>query len=305
MSAKVRCDVCFESYGLDMFRFLPACGHGLCIACSQKTHSKPKCAICRHPKGFQEPIQIFLTFAASNPADKAHAVVENLARIGAESMPISVQKAGRKIRHAMRDLDPGDEVARDLLAAAKNLDERIYPLFLELDLANDRIAALIAQIEELRQQLKVAESREDEMKRLRRTLAEANSDYRTALSVADKTKDAALKERAENSKLSRTVQRQLSEMSAKDEQNTVLRAKLTRRDNRISLLEKKLKLLSRTVKHPKPEANDPGRVPADRQLDRGHPHTPEIKRLVGTAGTRCTHLVAGRGLVKARSKTRY
>ncbi|KAJ7700824.1 hypothetical protein B0H17DRAFT_212645 [Mycena rosella] len=256
MSAKVRCDVCFESYTLDMFRFLPSCGHGLCIVCSEKTVSKPKCVICRHPKGSQESIQIFLTFGESSPADKAHAVVDNLARIGTDSMPISVQKAGRKIRHAMRDIEPGDDVARELLDAAKNLDERIYPLFLELDLANDKILALTTEIEVLRQQLRAAEAREDEIKRLRRSVAKANNDYKAALSVAEKTKDVALKERAESARLGHAVQRQLSELSAKDEQITVLRAKLTRRENRVSLLEKKLKVVSRAAKHPKTE-NDP------------------------------------------------
>ncbi|KAJ7118984.1 hypothetical protein C8R44DRAFT_982691 [Mycena epipterygia] len=257
MSVKVRCDVCFESYNLDMFRFLPACGHGLCITCSEKTSSKPNCAICRHPKGYQESVQIFLTFAECSPADKAHSVAENLMRIGTDSMPISVQKAGRKIRHVMRDLGPEDDVARELLDAAKNLDERIYPLFLELDIANDKIAMLNAEIHDLRRQLKEVESREDEMKQLRRSVAKAKVEYQTAVAMAETAKDAALKERADNSRLSRTVQRQLSELSTKEEQNTLLRAKLTRRDNRISLLDKKLKILSRAVKHPKPDTHDP------------------------------------------------
>ncbi|KAJ7491055.1 hypothetical protein FB451DRAFT_630243 [Mycena latifolia] len=257
MSVKVRCDVCFENYNMDMFRFLPACGHGLCIACSDQTYSDPKCVICRKPKGFQESVQIFLTFAESNPVDKAHAVVDNLGRIGPDSMAVSVQKAGRKIRHAIRDIEPGDDVARELLEAAKNLDERIAPVFLELEIANDRIAALTAEIEELRQQLKAAESRENEMKQVRRSLAKAQAEYKAALGMAEKTKNVALKDRADNERLSRTLQRQLSELSGKEEQNDTLREKLKRRDNRISLLEKKLKILSRAVKHPKPDTNEP------------------------------------------------
>ncbi|KAJ7778795.1 hypothetical protein DFH07DRAFT_876416 [Mycena maculata] len=256
-NVKVRCDVCFESYPLDLFRFLPACGHGLCIVCSEKTLQKRNCAICRHPKGFQDPVQIFLTFAESSPVDKAHSVIDNLTRIGPETMPISVQKAGRKIRHVMRDIDPEDDIARELLEAAKNLDERIYPLFLDLDLANDKVAMLTAEIEELRQELKVAESKDDEMKELRRSLAESRTETRSTLAVAAKNKAVALKERDENARLSRAVQRQLSDLTSKEEENAILHAKLTRRDNRISLLEKKLKVLSRTVQHPRPDENDP------------------------------------------------
>ncbi|KAF7353829.1 Proteophosphoglycan ppg4 [Mycena venus] len=266
MNAQIRCDVCFEAYSLDMFRFLPTCGHGLCIVCSEKTLTKRNCVICRHPKGSQESVQIFLTFAeadSNRPVDKARVVVENLAKIGPDSMPLSVQKAGRKIRHVLRDIEPGDDIARELLDAAKNLDERIYPLFLEFDLANDKIASLTAQIEELRQRLKVAESREDEIKRLRRSLADANDKSNQAVALAKEVKAAVLKQQGENARLSRTVQRQLSELSSKEEDNEVLRAKLTRRDNRISLLEKKLKILSRKTRHldPTPDVgaidNDP------------------------------------------------
>ncbi|KAJ7684398.1 hypothetical protein DFH06DRAFT_6138 [Mycena polygramma] len=256
MSTMIRCDVCFDSYTLDMFRFLPTCGHGLCIVCSEKTATKRNCVICRHPKGSQDSVQIFLTFAETTYEDKARSVVENLARIGPDSMPISVQKAGRKIRRVLRDIEPEDEVARELLDAAKNLDERIYPLFLELDLANDKIAMLNAEIQELRQQLTVAASREQEMKQLRRSLAEARTEHKTAVAAVRETKELVLKERGDNARLSRAVQRQLSEITSKDGENDLLRAKLSRRDNRISLLEKKLKILSRT-RPTKPDANDP------------------------------------------------
>ncbi|KAJ7042023.1 hypothetical protein C8F04DRAFT_1252497 [Mycena alexandri] len=198
-----------------------------------------------------------MTFAETTPEDKARAVVENLTRIGPDSMPISVQKAGRKIRHALRDIESDDEIARELLDAAKNLDERIFPLFLELDLANDRIATLNIEIEELRRQLKVAASREEEMKQLRRSLAAAKSEYKTAVSVAERAKDSVLQERADNARLSRTIQRQLSELSTKEGENDALRAKLSRRDNRISLLDKKLKVVSRTLKYPKPDTDNP------------------------------------------------
>ncbi|KAJ7932685.1 hypothetical protein B0H13DRAFT_767418 [Mycena leptocephala] len=216
MNVKVRCDVCFEAYSLDMFRFLPICGHGLCIVCSEQTLTKPNCVICRQPKRSLEPVQIFLTFAETSPSDKAHSVVENLNRIGPDSMPISVQKAGRKIRHVLRDIEPEDEVAvspesntatqllsaepaqQELLDAAKNLDERIYPLFLELDLANDTIATLNVEIQELRRQLKVAAFQEAEMKQLRRSLTEAKTEYKAAVALVAKTKEAVLKERSDN-----------------------------------------------------------------------------------------------------------
>ncbi|KAJ7215299.1 hypothetical protein B0H12DRAFT_1154632 [Mycena haematopus] len=246
-----------------MFRFLPTCGHGLCIGCSEQTFTNRNCAICRQPKGPQECIQIFLTFceAETTPVQKAHTVAENLAKIGSETMPHSVQKAGQKIRRVVRDLESEDQdVARELLDAAKNLDERIYPLFLELELANDQIAALIAQREELRRQLKVAESREDELTHLRRSFANAQDIFQQTKALLKQAKDDVSEEHAHSARLARTVQRHLSELSLKEEENEKLRAKLTRRDNRISLLEKKLKLLSRT---PKPliskpvGANDP------------------------------------------------
>ncbi|KAJ6500740.1 hypothetical protein C8R45DRAFT_819731, partial [Mycena sanguinolenta] len=219
-------------------------GHGLCIGCTEQTSKNRNCVICRQPKGPHECIQIFLTFceAETTSVQKAHTVVYNLGKIGPDSVPRSVQKAGKKIRRVVRDIEPEDQdVARELLDAAKNLDERIYPLFLELDLANDRIAALTAQIEELQQQLKVAESQRDEIMHL---------------PLLKEAKDEVSKERAQSARLARTVQRHLSELGSKEEENETLRGKLARRDNRISLLEKKLKLLSRTPKHPKPDDPD-------------------------------------------------
>ncbi|KAJ7611718.1 hypothetical protein FB45DRAFT_315057 [Roridomyces roridus] len=253
---KVRCDVCFEAYSLEMFRFLPSCGHGLCIVCSEKTQQKRNCAICRHPKGPQEPIQIYLTLA--DPVDKAHSVVDSLARIGPDSLPISVQKAGRKIRKVVRDVEPEDDVMKELLAAAKNLDERVFPLFMDLDLANDKIANLTCEIDTLRAQLKAAEAKDDDIKQLQSSLADSRAETRAHLATAEKNKGVALKERAENAKLGRAVTRHLSELSEKQEENAVLRAKLTRRDTRISLLEKKLKVVSRTKQPLKGDkSNDP------------------------------------------------
>ncbi|KAJ7144969.1 hypothetical protein C8R43DRAFT_1130386 [Mycena crocata] len=255
MNFKVRCDICFDSFPLEMFRFLPTCGHGLCIKCSASAATNAKCAICRKPKGSQIPVQIYLTPADTSPVGKAHSVVDNLTRISVDSVPISVEKAGRKIRRVMKDLDPEDGVVRELLDAARNLDERIYPLFLQLEFANEHIATLTAEIEELQRQLKVAEAKEDDMKQLRRSIAEARTEQRAALSLAEKNKNVALKEREDNSRLNRTIHRHLSDISSKEEEIALLRAKLTRRENRVSLLEKKLKLVSRTVKQPQPNAD--------------------------------------------------
>ncbi|KAJ7221588.1 hypothetical protein GGX14DRAFT_670359 [Mycena pura] len=258
MTVKVQCTVCYDSFALDTFRFLPTCGHGLCIACSAKTHKKPDCVTCRRPKGGQEPIRIYITLAESS-GGAAHSVVDKLKKIGPESVALSVQKAGKKIRHAMKDLEA--DVAHDLLAAAKDLDERIYPLFQELELARDQIATQNAHIQELQQ---VVESGEDEIKQLRRSLKNAKVHESAAVFLAEKAEKAKDAFQAENVKLNRTVQRQLSDLAAKENEDALLRAKLTRRDdkltrreNRISVLEKKLKLLSRSAKHPKPEENDP------------------------------------------------
>ncbi|KAJ7272816.1 hypothetical protein C8J57DRAFT_1715169 [Mycena rebaudengoi] len=257
MTTSIRCDVCFESYSLDLFRFLPACGHGLCIICSEKTASKPNCAICRHPKNLLEPVQIYLTLGESSTEGKANAVVEDLRRIGPDSLAISVEKAGRKIRNVVRDIEMDNGVARELLDAAKDLDERIHPLFLELDLANATISSLNAEVEGLQQKLKAADVLEGELKQARRTLAEARASYKSAVNTAEQAKDCVVKERADNARLKRTVERQLSDLRSKEEENTLLRAKLTKREKRILLLEKKLKLLSRPVKHPKPDVEDP------------------------------------------------
>jgi hypothetical protein len=189
-------------------------------------------------------VQIFLTFAENNPVAQAPEAAENLRRDGSDSMPTGVQKAGRKLRHAMRDLEPFAvsrswrlqlrtalhvREQRRLLNAANNLDELVYPLFLELDQLNEKTA----EIEELRRQLKIVERREEDIGQLRRSLAETKAENEVARNMIQTARDVVVKERAENARLSCTVQRQLSELNTKEEENALLRAKLTKRDNRV------------------------------------------------------------------------
>ncbi|KAJ7063644.1 hypothetical protein C8F01DRAFT_1133791 [Mycena amicta] len=252
--AKVECDVCLERFGLDMFRVLPTCGHGLCIACTAKTHANPNCVICRKPKKGKEPIQIYLTIVDANPLERALSVTENLGKIDGDAAPASLQKAGIKIRQAIRTLQPNDTVARELLEAAKNLDERISPTFTELKAVN---ANLIEEAQNLREQLKMAQSQAGEIRQLRKSLSEAEQRHKKSAASAERRKAAVETEKDENARLNRVIVQQDSVVAEKEAEVDKLRAKIERRDNRVTVLEKKLKIMSRqAAKRSRPDEND-------------------------------------------------
>lgn len=75
-------------------------GHGFCQKCLHETREQPRCAICRHPKGSQEPRQIYVTFVEPTPKKKQRplTVAEGLDAIDCDAPAISLRRAGLKIR---------------------------------------------------------------------------------------------------------------------------------------------------------------------------------------------------------------
>ncbi|KAF7323461.1 Proteophosphoglycan ppg4 [Mycena chlorophos] len=220
---KVHCDICLEKYPLDQFRVLPTCGHGLCVSCTEQTAAQPTCAICRKPKGRKEPIQAFLTLVDPNPLERALNVAEGLGKIGVDAPPESLRKAGGKIRGA-----------KELLDAARDLDERLSPI------------------------LEESEAQMQEIETLKETIVGMEEKHKKIASAAERRKAALATERTENARFSKMLEEQDQVVAAQDAEMEELRAKLERRDNKIALLEKKLKVMSRqAVKRPRPENDDP------------------------------------------------
>ncbi|KAF7323309.1 Proteophosphoglycan ppg4 [Mycena chlorophos] len=254
---KVHCDICLEKYPLDQFRVLPTCGHGLCVSCTEQTAAQPTCAICRKLKGRKEPIQAFLTLVDPNPLERALNVAEGLGKIGVDAPPESLRKAGGKIRGAVRHLrgSAGEEVAKELLDAARDLDERLSPMFAEL---KDTNAELMEEVEDLREQLEESEAQMQEIETLKETIVGMEEKHKKIASAAERRKAALATERTENARFSKMLEEQDQVVAAQDAEMEELRAKLERRDNKIALLEKKLKVMSRqAVKRPRPENDDP------------------------------------------------
>ncbi|KAF7294600.1 hypothetical protein MIND_00996600 [Mycena indigotica] len=188
-------------------------------------------------------MDIYLTLVdPASPLERATSVTENLGKINGDTAPASLQKAGAKIRQAAKGLGASDAVAQELLEAAKNLEERISPLFTELKDAN---TTLLEEVQDLREQLLAVERQRHEIKQLKRSLTEIDQKYKKAAASAERRKAAVASEKDENSRLSCVIAEQDEVVAEKENEAEQLRAKIERRNNRISVLEKKLKVMSR------------------------------------------------------------
>jgi hypothetical protein len=117
-----------------------------------------------------------------------------------------------------------------LLEAAKDMEDRIYPLFAMLEDERREKEVLIKKVVERTQKLK---SLDVEVKKLRTGLKEARQDYEKLAPVADQAKDRWIREKGENTKLSKTVKRQKEAIEAKEEENRNLQALLEERKKEV------------------------------------------------------------------------
>jgi len=135
-------------------------GHGFCKECldenartARSIYNEASCGSCRAPTGDHEPHPIFATFAEYSVEERADYVIKGLDKIDETSPASSVEKAGRKIRevekmlqldattsvrtypmtHSNSRTDVSWKTQKKLLRAAQTLDQRVTPLFAELE----------------------------------------------------------------------------------------------------------------------------------------------------------------------------
>ncbi|KAL0947718.1 hypothetical protein HGRIS_013803 [Hohenbuehelia grisea] len=185
---KLECAICFETLTLDQFRFLK-CGHGFCVGCNTEIVSKKVCPICNAPKKQGDAHAIFASFIVS-PAEKVAQVVEGLGQIDDNTPSGSVKKAGKKIRDALA-AKPSEDTIAQLLSVAEGLEERIYPVYAQVEALTGENKTLKAEAKELRKKCQEAAARKEKLKQLNDTIStleaaanlaqrNAQEDYETA-----------------------------------------------------------------------------------------------------------------------------
>ncbi|CAK5264009.1 unnamed protein product [Mycena citricolor] len=185
--------------------------------------------------------------------NEAQSVTQSLDMIGPQSMAMTIQKGGKKIERVVASI-PEDQIDEGYV----ELDERLAPLASELELMKNRCIEQAEEMVELRRRLQEQETKAAEVPLLRQSVAAARSDWQVAVQERTQATAVLSRERAENARLQQAVQTQVAGVRAKEEEVEKLQGKLTRRDKRLALLEKKLKVLTRTMKHPRTApAEDP------------------------------------------------
>lgn len=249
---RLRCTICEESLLIENFRFF-SCGHGLCENCLRRTRSDPTCAFCRQPKGI--PHQIFLNFSEPTADEKATTLADGLDRMDANSPAVSLERASRKLKDVVRHVDA--DTANNLLEAARNLEERILPLSTMLELQRADNAAYQKQIASLEGKLKQTESLDGKVSRLRVRLGEAEKNYETAASLAEKVAKRAAAKQDEIGRLKESLERYRHALKNKDEEVQRTKAALELKETQVRLLNTKLKALAKSGSRPRIRTEDP------------------------------------------------
>lgn len=105
-----------------------------------------------------------------------------------------------------------------MIEAAKRLEERILPLFAEMEREKAEKASLLEEMFILKEELGRMESMERKMTRLRTKLHESNKDLEAALLVAEEVQHRVAQEQEERLRLGQVVQRLHRAVDKKDEE---------------------------------------------------------------------------------------
>ncbi|KAF9464516.1 hypothetical protein BDZ94DRAFT_1190793 [Collybia nuda] len=253
---KIRCDICHDCFSLDQFRFL-FCGHGFCMSCLTKTRNQRVCAVCRSRKGGDEPRQIYASFVEDDttPEEKARAVTAGLDKIDVTSPATSIERAGRKIKNVSRHVD--EETARELVEAARNLEERVLPLYSELELEQAEKTALREQVEDLKRRLGEMETLDKQVIQLQKKIQDERLKHEKATALGNEERKHAIREMDENARLNKVVQRQQRKLEAKEEEIQQVQNEVSEKEKKIGLLTRKLRALSKQGKKPRLNPQDP------------------------------------------------
>ncbi|KAF8061750.1 hypothetical protein FPV67DRAFT_1510176 [Lyophyllum atratum] len=247
------CGICKDGYQIEDLVFYMVCGHGFCHLCLQHlakhlaaTRKIAKCCVCRRVLEVgEEPQRIYITFMEPEAA-KPISVVDGLRQIDIETPAGSILRAAKKIRQEARTAD--DRTLKSLLNAARELEQRLYPLRAELECEREEMATVLDD----RDYLKIrTEEMRSEVTDLRNQLHDAKANLEAALAVAEEAADIGLRAQRERARSDQTIQRYRRARDNKEKELEMARNSLEQKDKQIHILNTKLKILAKQVKQAK------------------------------------------------------
>ncbi|KAF9262898.1 hypothetical protein L218DRAFT_1077562 [Marasmius fiardii PR-910] len=254
------CDICQEELSVDKFLFEPSCGHGFCTTCTDATKSRDNCPICRkHKLKNAPPHRVFLTPSTSRTEDRATSLKNSLSLLDSNSTPRQFRNVTSKLRTIATNSTSGldnNDVAAQLLASAKNMEDRLQYLPHQLQLERDEKVALQRKVDLWHERIQMVESQEREIKCLKATVRELNQNVATLQTQNNQLSGSADGLRKEQEKLQRVIAKQKNTITEKDEQISGLELQKEDGEKQNHLLKKKFKALSAKSSRRQSDTND-------------------------------------------------
>ncbi|KAG5639187.1 hypothetical protein H0H81_006091 [Sphagnurus paluster] len=239
---RVKCVVCHGSCTIEDFRvFTDTCHNRIC-------------PICKTPTEGTTAKRVYLHF--TEPAKPKISVVEGLDKIDLNTPAVSISRAAKEIRKA--------EIVQDTLAAAKRLEDRLYPLAEKLQEERQKNTDLLKQNAALKERLAKAEASLSATINLQDELKVAKDDYDNMAGVVRKVTRRAEREKERHDRAVLKLQR---ELETKDEELQSVKALLEDKDKEIHLSKVKLKALAKQAKAARLKPKAPENIDESLQIE--------------------------------------
>ncbi|KAE9392386.1 hypothetical protein BT96DRAFT_924754 [Gymnopus androsaceus JB14] len=238
----VQCDICCETFPLEGFLFSP-CGHGFCETCTQSLESSRQCPSCRKPRKKGQLHRIFVT-APEDTQAHAQSLANSMNHLRPDSSPSSAKKVPEEIRRIVEKLEVDEDTANNLLKVAKNMEERLVPIFFRMQLEQDEKRALQEKVNAWHPKIMQAESSASEVVRLKKELEKVEHSKQTMASENDRLTKLLEAETKESEKLRRDVIDERRLAKEKDVLVYQLVQEKENADKQVTLVKKKLKVLA-------------------------------------------------------------
>ncbi|KIK59184.1 hypothetical protein GYMLUDRAFT_685752 [Collybiopsis luxurians FD-317 M1] len=226
------CDICHENFPLDAF-FFSTCGHGFCGTCTRSLGKYKQCPSCRQPRYKSQLHKLFIT-----PAETAVDVerqAQSLMKLMTNLRPNSEYSSAQEVADGMKNMtgklkNTNEAVANKLLSVAKDMQDRLLPIYFVMQLEHDEKRALRNKVDLWQPKITQVKASTAEVAKLTKELEKARRLQNQMLAQLEK-------EWAENKKLRKDVvdeRRRRKEMEVlvleliEENENAAKRAKTAR-----------------------------------------------------------------------------
>ncbi|KAJ4493318.1 hypothetical protein C8R41DRAFT_326058 [Lentinula lateritia] len=259
--AEALCDICYQVFSLDRFWF-STCGHGFCETCTTSLEKTRTCPSCREPRKKANIHKIYFTLPeeqenAIDVQSQSQTLARSMTNIHPSSTLSSVDRVVEGLKKFSGKLGVDAETASNLLGVAKDMEERLRPIFFQFQLERDEKRTLQEKVNLWQHRVTQVEASEVEVAKLKKEL--------------ERAKRANQGMAAENCRLTKRLEAEVTE-SEKLRKDVIDERRLNKeRDGLVQQLERELenagKLAGLTNKKLKVLARSSNRTPVANSAD--------------------------------------